>query len=326
MNKRNKVQIRTLIDKLNRNNYDTDDLEILFTGIRSYVSRDAFVRELGDFINHPDGKTSGALHRAMLYMFYRMWFFRAFQFKNAPALTIDTTYPPYFKDLLLLSLNRKPILDNIKNSLALNKDQAKNIINRLLPKKNKGHFDKEHCTERNLRVVSECLGLLAPGSEIDANVIVVDFISSINSLSNEILASIDEDVFDKNKFILHVLEILNAKEFILEKNFIGYGELMFERQEIHQSHLDSLTDSEGDIFKKWSTFGNIQLGGVVLVPDRERELKIAFPLISTDIDCMEYIDESLLKRELDYANKEVLKIKIPEVFSFTNRNKIISAE
>lgn len=325
MNKRNKIQIKNLISKLNRNEYGTDDLEVLFTSMRGYVSKNTFVRELGDFINHPEGKTSGALHDAMSYMFYRMWFFRTYQFKDAPPLTVDGEYPNYFKNLLLLTLRRKPILDKIKIDLNLSRDQAKNIINRLLPAKTKGKFDREHCTERNLRLVNQCLGLLAPGSEIDAAVIVEDFLRSIRLMSGDISTSIEEDKFDKNKFILHVFEILNAKEFFIYKDFIGYCELRFDKLEIHQSHLDSLRENEVDIRKKWSTFGNVQLGGLVMVPNGDSELKIAFPLISSDIDSMEYIDGTLLVKELDYANKEVIKLEVPEVFAFIN-NKIVNAE
>ncbi|GEM_PF-4178104 len=323
MNKRNKIRIRSSVDKINSGHYGTNDLEILLTDLRSYVHQNSFTRELGDFINHPEGKTIGKLHDAMAYMFYRMLFFTNYQGTGSPALSDDTIFPKYFKNMLLYALKRKPIYEKIVK-IGVNKDQAANIIKRMLPDKLNGKLDKQHCTTKNLEVINGCINLLAPGSELHADDIVSDIINSIKKLGDKIGIEIDTVSLNKEKLILHVFDILNAKEFTIDRKIIGYCSLHLERREIHQSHLDSLKSGEEEIYKKWSTFGPINLHGTVTVTnDAQKEVKIGFTLIASLIDSMNYIDESLLTRTLDYQNKEILSVTIPDVFTISSNNTII---
>lgn len=323
MNKRNKIRIRSLVNKINSGDYGTNDLEILLTDLRSYVNQNSFTRELGDFINHSEGKTKGKLHDAIAYMFYRMLFFTTYQGTNSPPLSVDTIFPIYFKTLLLVALKRKPIYDNIVK-IGVNKDQAANIIKRILPDNLNGKLDKQYCTDKNLRVINECISLLAPGSEIDSEDIVDDIVSSIKILYNKIGIEIDVNSLNRDKLILHVFDILNAKDFTIDKKIVGYCSLHLERKEIHQSHLDSLKPREEQIFKKWSTFGMINLSGVVQVTnDSQKELNISFVLVASNLDSMKYIDESLLTRTYDYQGKEIISIEIPEIFTISPFNTII---
>ena len=323
MNKRTKIHIRTLVGKLNNNNYDTNDLEVLLTELRSYVPLNSFTRELGDFI-HAEGKTKGKLHDAIAYMFYRMLFFREHQNTESSELTLDSIFPSYFKSLLELSLKRKSIMGNITARLGIKYDQALNIINRILPKALNGKLDKNHCSEKNMSLINECISLLSPGSEIDAAILLDDLIKTIKSLNSDIGLELDLLTLDQNKLVLHVLDILNAKEFLVDKNIIGYCSLNLERKEIKQSSLDLLKPEKVEIYNKWSTFGNIQLAGTVIIKGGGlNELKIMFTLITTEIDSMSYLDETLLTRTKDEMNKDVTTLNIPEVFTISNENKII---
>ncbi|MCL7987714.1 hypothetical protein M8998_07170 [Sphingobacterium sp. lm-10] len=168
MNKRTVLKIESAVNKINNGNYGTEDLELLLTNLRFYVGHDTFTRELGDFINHSEGKTKGTLHDAIAYMFYRMLFFTNYQMEDSPALSEDTIFPYYFKKFLTLALKRRSIYENVNSKLGITRDQACNIFKKLLPDNVQGKLNKDFCTSKNLTLVSECIGLLAPGSEIDA--------------------------------------------------------------------------------------------------------------------------------------------------------------
>jgi hypothetical protein len=324
MNKRTKIHIRTLVEKLNNNNYDTNDLEVLLTELRSYVPPNSFTRELGDFINHAEGKTKGKLHDAIAYMFYQMLFFKEYRNTEASELTLDTMFPSYFKSLLEVSLKRKSIMDNITKRIGIKHDQALNIINRILPKALNGKLDKNHCSEKNMSLINDCLSLLCPGSEIDADTLLDDLIRTIKLLNSDIGLELDLLTLDQNKLVLHVLDILNAKEFLVDKNIVGYCSLHLERKELKQSMLDSLKPEETELYNKWSTFGNIELAGTVIINGgASNEFYVSFTIITTEIDSMSYLDETLLIRTKDEMNKDVTTLNIPEVFTISSENKII---
>lgn len=325
MNKRNKLIIKELLNKILSNSYDTSDLELLLTHVRSYVLKESFTLELGDFINHAEGKFKGKLHDSIAYMFYRMLYFRTYQNENSPKLNQTDTLPPYFKPLLLLCLKRPGILKKIKDNLNLNKDQSKNIIENLLPQKLNGKLDQNYCSELNIKLINECLSLLDVGSEVNSESIFLDFVKNMNLLKRKLNFEFDSAHIDQNKFIIHVLDILNAKEFTIDKKIIGECSLHFERTELKESWLDSLKPDEEHLYKKYSSFGPIVLAGKVIFYDNEylKDISISFPLIITEIDSMEYLDESLISRSKDENGKRVDSVKIPEVFTINSSNKII---
>ncbi|MCL7987715.1 hypothetical protein M8998_07175 [Sphingobacterium sp. lm-10] len=118
------------------------------------------------------------------------------------------------------------------------------------------------------------------------------------------------------------MDILNAKDFVIDKKIVGHCKLHLERSEIRQADLDTLDDRDIEIKKKWSTFGIIQLSGVVEVDD-QKDLSVMFTLITSEIDSMAVIDDSLISKTMDSQGKEILNLTIPEVFTISEESKII---
>jgi hypothetical protein len=281
-NDKNKIQ--RLIDKIISGKFDDTDIDALLYGLRDYSKKDSLFREFAHFIHHE--RDQGKFVDYFISYSQQVKFVWKYRFLGE-KIDLYNPFPEYILDLLYESIGKidRTLLQKKYNIVPhkLKKEINRNIV---INSDDKTAYLKSSASLQLREIVIYCLGQIGEQREIIAqNMIIDDMIYTLKS--NNIL--FDENVFRKeaNKIMYCFLLLLHLKTMKIKddntNNEFPYCSILIDK-----------------IGKTWD---NIYLGlyGIMNLPEWDN-LKIAFPIISTDLLLFEYCDKSLID-EILHSNR-----------------------
>jgi hypothetical protein len=312
-NDKNKIQ--RLTDKIISGKFDDNDIDILLSGLRDYSKKDSLFRELAHFHAHPKIRDKGKFKEYFISYGQQVKFIWQYRL-HGEKINLYNSFQKYILDLIYYYINKidKTLLQEKYNIVPhkLKKEINRNIV---IDNKNNTVYFKATTPLQLHDIIIYFLKQIGGQKEIlTQNVIINDIIYTLKN--NDIIFDENEFKKESNKIMYCILLLLHLKTIEIEensKNEFPYCSILFDKKEknIHLGLYGIMNSPEGD------------------------DIKIAFPLISTDLLLSEFCDENLLNEilnskkndeitcllefnnfKLRYAPKSKKKIKNAVVFIF----------
>jgi hypothetical protein len=312
-----KAKVQRIVSEIINGKFDDISIDALLFELRDYSQKESLFREIAHFIAHPE-REKGEFRDFILNYSKKIKFVWDYRFRGK-KLDINTVLPLYVLDLLY---NEIKIIDDLifQNKYNITKQQLLKFIKRNIVKdelhetvnfKYQLPFDK-------IQVITFCLSHIGEQKEIlNEDIIINDIIKTLKE--NRI--SFDEKKFklQSDKIMLCILLLLHLKTLKIEESDeeIPYCSILYNNE---------------------TELKNIHLGlyGIMNSPEGDY-MKIAFPLISTNLLLTQWCDEELIydtiqsnkKNEitrqlefnnfkLTYSEKSKKNIKNAIIFVFKN--------
>jgi hypothetical protein len=271
-----KSVITRLINKIVSGDFDDLNVRELLIELRDYSDKNSLLRELAHFIAHQkEGRDIGKFVDFIISYSKEIKFIWECQ-KNQFDL-----YKPFSRDILECIYNKINKIDRMVlqekfniTSHKLKKEISKHIT---VDEKSNTVFFMNSAFPILHNVISYCISQFGIQKELlDQNTIINDIIKTLKD--NDI--SFNEDEFKKmgNKIMLCILLLLHLSTLQIEKNSnneLPYCSILFDRRK----------NNKDEIY--------LGLYGILNLPEGDY-IKLAFPIISTNLLLLEYCDVNLL--------------------------------
>ena len=284
-----KSKVLRLLERIYAEKFEAIDVHALFFELREYSREHSLFRELAHFIAHPERNKGKFVDYFISYseQVRFVWNYRI----NGETLNIFEPFPEYISNLLYNRVS-KINKDKLQRNFNYTPSKLKKEIKRkILNNSNYSYFEKDISIQLK-NVVLFCLSEIGVESEIlNQSVIIDDIINTLKGIN----ISFDEAKIrgKSDKIMLSILLLLHSKIIVIDN---------CNTEE--QPYLSILFDGEENNVR------NAKLGifGILNSPTGDN-IKIAFPIISTDLVLENYCDDVLLKEILKSKhNNEITRL------------------
>jgi len=272
-----KSVITRLVNKIISGEFEDFHVRELLIELRDYSDKDSQLRELAHFIAHPRGRDQGNFVDYIFSYSQEVIFIWEYLMNNK-HFDLYKPFPIYILNSIYNKINTidRMVLQNEYNftPYKLIEEINKHII--VDENANTAFLTSDAFPKLN-NVILYCLNQFGIQKElIDQNLIIDDIIKTLKN--NDIL--FDENEFKKmsNNIMLCILLLLHLKTLQIDKKSkeeLPYCSILFDKR----------------INNKDEQY--LGLYGILNLPEGD-ELKIAFPIISTNLLLSEYCDDYLL--------------------------------
>ncbi|MES2762276.1 MAG: hypothetical protein V4677_08715 [Bacteroidota bacterium] len=287
--------IKRIFNKLEAESFDENDIKILLIDIREFLKEETFLREIADFIAHPE-RNKGLCHQAVDSRYARMKMFRigGQKLMNEKVFENNLDKPErFFSDQVLSYIDTRKIskddyllfvqscLQDIEEDLfiehyKLTKKQIQTILNKCYVKQN-GYYILNPTGEKHFKFIEDILrfirGTITTRGIITQTNVTRDLKLAIKKANKLPGISVNVNLIDEviESIIVCILALLHGSNFIMydgmeSKSFIS----------IHGENLD--TNTRPPVFEYFTL--------ALIVNANE----FIFPIATTKISHTKYID------------------------------------
>jgi hypothetical protein len=268
-----KAKVQRIVSEIINGNFSDISIDALLFELRDYSQKDSIFREIAHFIAHPE-RDKGKFRDFIMDYSQKVkfvWDYRV----CGKKLDINAALPLYVFDLLFKEI--KVINLNLQNKYNITQHQLIKFIKKNIIK------DELHATAKfksqlpsdKIEMITFCFSHIGEQKEIlNEDIIINDIIKTLKE--NKILFDESSFKLQKNNIMLCILLLLHLKTLKIEES----------NKEL--PYCSILYNNENDL-------DNTHLGlyGIMNSPEGD-DIKIAFPLISTNLLLKQYCDEGLI--------------------------------
>ena len=292
---KDQVKVQQLVARIQRGEFDANDVDNLLLKLRPYAGEKRVFREIADFVAHSDARDRGMAQQSIVGFVDSMRYFQEYV-SDKRALELDKPFPAY---VYRLFLSQARLSDERKL-----KEEYK-MGHATLIKKIEANFAVEKktgtCSLKSNKGGVELLGALR---------FIMGFIHAKPAFSLQVfheelleVMRMQRVTFDEGSWArqadrvsLAVLCLVSNTEFLIEGGARARCKLATEyhfRLLRGQRRLPTgLMSSEPTSFGKL-----LIMGEATVVSANKAPLRVAFPLIASDLDPHEHCHEGLFSRE-----------------------------
>jgi hypothetical protein len=305
---KNKAQ--KLILKIEKGQFDENDIDSLFMRMRAYSNKMPVFREIADFVAHNDQRDRGLANQSLETMYLRMKYFLEY---NSPkkSLDISSPFPLWIKRLMVLQVNKfkESVL---KEKFNVTQQRLKSRIENAfkVDKKNKTATLKDgKLSQQTLEAIQHIMGFLVSDVAFTQEELITELVNVI--VSNKL--QIEKDLFLKqsDKIALCTLLLLHNATFDFKGHKLGYTQISTEKESI--SHNTKFVDGDGNEVEHIESFGNLHVTGWVVLNNNGKDVTMGHPIMSTNLDAETWCVEELFHIEPfndDMPNHMCKRIKL----------------
>ncbi|WP_461256543.1 hypothetical protein [Treponema sp. R80B11-R83G3] len=273
---------------------DFNDLNIreLLIELREYSDNNSIFRELAHFIaHHKEGRKQGKFVDYIISYSQEVKFIWEYQINNK-KFDLYKPFPKYILDIIYNKLNKIDRMElERKFNLTLHKIKKEIKKHIIEDEKTNAVFFMNNAFPKLHNVIVYSLKQIGIQKEIlDQNIIIDDIIKTLKN--NDI--SFNENEFKKmsNKIIFCILLLLHLCPLQIDEN-------SNEEKPYCSILVDKLGNNRNELY--------LELYGILNSPIGD-DMKLAFPIISTNLLLSEYCDDNLLKDILSSkTNNEITR-------------------
>jgi len=273
----NKHVSQRLVDRITSGNFDDIDVRSLLFELREYSNDDSMFRELAHFIAHPD-RNKGKFADYLISYSKKIKYFYEYNYNNK-NIDLYKPFPYYIIECIINTIDHidKTVLQKRFNSTS--KILKKLIIkNTVVDKQDNTAYILSTAPIQIIFSIQYCFQQFFIQNEMLNQEIFIDNIIATLKKNNLTFNEIDIKN-NSNKILLCILLLLHLRAFNIEdKNAnkdLPYISILFD-------------SSKYNIEQKY-----LGLYGIVNMPEFDN-IKIAFPILTTNLLLTEYCDEKLL--------------------------------
>lgn len=288
MNAYQKMKVQRALDKVLSGQFDENDANNLFMGLRPYCDRHRVFREIADFIAHNDVRNRGIIQESIERLFLTIKYFLAYE-KRGITLNISNPFPIFVKRLMKLQVDLcKPA--ELRKKFNISPENLKSRIDKLFKedKKTNNAVPRKQIRSIDLSIIKHILGFwsLNPAFSVDDLMQDLADVLQANRLNfekNTLMAR-------RDLIVLYVILLIHTAEFIYDertscKCFITFFPTDTD-QEIDKSNAPNRIPSN-----------TLLLTAFLKIDDNGVPIMYAHHVICSDLSVFEHCEESLLKNE-----------------------------
>jgi hypothetical protein len=290
-NERAKVQ-RTVND-VSAARFDERDIDHLFMSLRAHCGHYKIFREVADFVAHNEIRDKGITNQS-LEAFYLS--FRYFSEYVSPkrALDIGMPFPAYIVKLMKYQVDK---CDEARLCQEFNvtKSRLKSRIDNLFKIDNKARTAclAKQLSDSNLRTLQHILGFIGSHPAYTQDEIISELIGVLNA--NMVDFDRSAVLAQGDRIMLCILALVHESEYNFKGHKNGYCNISCETTAL--PHGVTYVDEQGNPVKIEQSYGRLQISGHVVVVNSGKEVTVAYPIITTNLDVEEWCGESLFSIE-----------------------------
>lgn len=285
---KNKAQ--KIVDKIQSGMFDENDVDLLFLKLRAYSSGYPIFREVSDFVAHNDNRDRGIANKSLETMYLSVMFFLEYT-SPKKNLDIGSPFPLWIKKLIKLQVDKSDP-NTLKEKFNVTKDRLKSRIDNGFKdnKKNKTTLLKNgKLSQETLLAIQHVLSFISGNHSFTQKDLIGEVISVIKS--NDI--KIDDEKFhvQSDKVTLCTLLLFHRATFDFKGHKAGMCQISSEKSSI--SYNTRFVDADGNEVENNETYGNLQIGGTVILDKDGKDLSIGHTVMSTDLKVDDWCEDSL---------------------------------
>lgn len=324
---KDQVKLKQIVERIQAGRFDANDIDNLLMKLRPYAGEKTVFREVAHFVAHTDARDRGLAHQSITGFVDAIRYFQEYVSEKR-RLDLSVPFPAYIYRLFL-------------SQARLSDEQRLKAEHRMshttLIKKIEANFtiDKKTgtCSLRSNKGGVELLDALQFVTGFihsRAAFSLRDFHEELKAVMQAQRVAFDEVAWSEqaHRASLAVLCLVSNTEFRLDDGAQASCKLETEH------HFRLLRGQRrlptGLMSSEPTSFGNLMIMGEATVVSADKApLRIAFPLIETDLDPHENCDASLFRREqapADFGDCEVEIINFACDMSLSNQFKLVRAD
>ena len=324
---KDRVKLNQVLDRIQAGCFDANDVDNLLMKLRPYAGDKMVFREIADFVAHSDARDRGLAQQSITGFVDSMRYFQEYV-SDKRRLDLGTPFPAYVYRLFL-SQTRLSDEQRLKAEYRMSHGS--------LIKKIEANFTIDKKTGTcNLRSNKGGVELFAALQFITSFIhsraafSLRDFHEELKDVVRAQSASFDEVAWSKQaqRVSLAILCLVSNTDFQLDDGAQASCKLETEH------HFRLLRGQRrlptGLMSSEPTSFGNLMIMGEATVVSVNKDpLRIAFPLIGTDLDPHEYCHASLFLREQtpdDFGDCDVEIINFARDMSLSEEFKLVRTD
>lgn len=321
------TKINQLIARIELGDFDANDVDGLLIKLRPYARQRKVFREIADFVAHADARNKGLARESMTAFADAMRYFIEYQGKKK-ALDVTQPFPAYVYRLFL-SQTRQANEAHLKATFKLGHAS--------LVKKIETNFtlDKSTntCAVRPGKGGRELMGALQyvmgfihsrPAFHVS------DFHAELKQVLHDEKIRFDEATLNQrlDRISLAILCLVAGTEVMLPEGDKARCSLECENHfRILRGHRRMPT---GAISAEPASFGSLNIRGeITVIADGAPPLRVAYPLITTNLDPHEHCDSSLFctgNEPNEFGEYVVEVIEFAQDMALSDQFKLVRAD
>jgi hypothetical protein len=286
------VKIEPLIHRIESGLFDANDIDSLLIKLRPYARSRRVFREIADFVAHADLRNRGVTCESMTGFADSMRFFIEYTGRRQ-ALDISKPFPAYvyrlFRSQTVMAdeaelrhrfrVSHQSLLKKIENNFKIEKTSR---LCSLRPNKDGKEF---------LAALQYVTGFIHSKPAFD----ISEFHAQLRELLTEQGIGFDVVRFiaQMDRVSLALLCLLSGTEFVLPDGDVAKCLLSTEH------HFRILTGQRktpiGEVTSEPSQFSALQISGNIQVLNQGRQITVAYPLVTTNLNPHDHCDASLFE-------------------------------
>jgi hypothetical protein len=259
-----------IIEKITNDNFDYNDIDLLFIRLRAHSERNSIFNEIANFIAHNDIRNQGlindsinALNDRIMLLFDKN--------KTDNNFIISQPFPKYILEMVkrqAKKINKK----FLRSEFGLTLDMLENRLNKdFRIDKNKMVILK-NTSQNILDAFLYCVNTVGTIPDMHQNDIVADIIRILNK--NDIIFERSKIIDSGDKITLCVLLLLHRTKYELRDNKIAYCHVYYNSEEI-------------------GSIKRLGLYAEVFSPDYN-DISFGYPIIATNLCLDDWCDNNII--------------------------------
>lgn len=275
-NERAKAQ-RTVND-VSSGRFDERDIDHLFMSLRAHCSQHKIFREIADFVAHSEIRDKGITHQS-LEAFYLIFKYFSEYVSLKRALYFGMPFPAYIIKLMKYQVDKCDEA-KLRQEFNVTKSRLKSRIDNLFKIDNKARTAclYKQLTDSNFRALQHLLSFIRSHPAYTQDEIISELIEvlSINRLDFNRSAVLSQG----DRIMLCILSLIHESEHDFKGHKTGYCNISCETTAVPHG----VTYIDGKPIKIEQSYGNLQINGHVVVVNSAKEVTVAYPIITTNLD------------------------------------------
>lgn len=273
------ASVRASLKRIRERSFTEADVRTVVMEMRERAG--PLIREVGDLIAHPQ-RDRGVTFFYLIHCLARMTMFVKYQVANKVPFPVDGSCDWWLKDYLLCQADDFDDRE-IKRSLSVKRKQIKREI--------KGYFPPtpfpDHLAKPLDQRLIDIINLFCTKIKSQPAFPYVQIRKEVQALLTSVGLPLDTALIDD--FVVCICILFHGSKFTLPYGSRGECELHIEPR------TPETIERDGQQYAILSPHGSLKLHAIADVVHSANGLRVAFPLIDTDIQTDTYVDEALIK-------------------------------
>ena len=290
MQQADKIKIEKLISKIESASFDENDIDNLFLKIRQYCGESAIIREIADFVAHPDIRDKGITRDALQGFYLSLKYFDEFV-QSGKILDFSKPFPSYIHKLIKSQL-KKCNKDEFKASTGLSGSKFIELLDKAIQidQQSETCFFKMKPDQRVYTAIKHVLSFISGKPAFTSDEIIDQLIVALRNIGLK---------FDETKIREQARRIIVCVLLLIHNttyNYKGYKSGKCRISCEKPSIVLIPTGSNAPVIKSIlnESHGNLRIDGEITFLFRNNDVRASFTVLDTTLNAIEWCNKDMI--------------------------------